>query len=312
MAFFNVLACLGWSAVNVIVGAQLLNAVNGNVPGWAGIIVIAAATFLITLFGYKVVHHYEYWSWIPSFIIFLIVLGEFAHSGSFDNIPRGYGSSEAGAVLSFAASVFGFATGWTSYAADYTVYQPANSSRMKIFLWTFGGLFFPLAFTEMLGLAIVTGTVNNPNLYAGYTNDSVGGLLAAVLSPLGGFGKFCLVILALSIIANNCPNIYSVTFSLQVMARWTAAVPRFIWTFVGTLIYVAVAIPGYSHFSSALEDFLLLIVRNLPLSLSVLPRLANVLLFSIGLLASNLRRNRCDRARCLQAFPPCLPSPRLP
>jgi purine-cytosine permease-like protein len=60
-------------------------------PGWAGIVVIAAATFLITLFGYKVVHAYERYSWIPCFIIFLIVLGEFARSGTFENIPMGVG-----------------------------------------------------------------------------------------------------------------------------------------------------------------------------------------------------------------------------
>jgi purine-cytosine permease-like protein len=52
----------------------------------------------------------------------------------------GVGKSEAGSVLSFAASVFGFATGWTSYAADYTVYQPATQNRVKVFIWTFGGL----------------------------------------------------------------------------------------------------------------------------------------------------------------------------
>lgn len=50
-------------------------------PGYAGIIVIAAATFLVTLFGYKIVHKYEMYSWFPCFVIFLIVLGEFAHSG---------------------------------------------------------------------------------------------------------------------------------------------------------------------------------------------------------------------------------------
>lgn len=111
IAVFNILACIGWSSVNVIVGAQLFNAVNGNMPGWAGIIVIAGATFLVTLFGYKVVHTYERYSWIPCFIIFLIVLGEFAHSGNFENIPMGVGLSEAGSALSFAASVFGFATG---------------------------------------------------------------------------------------------------------------------------------------------------------------------------------------------------------
>ena len=59
VAIFNVLACVGWSAVNVIVGAQLFNAVGAAdgvpVPGWAGIIIIAAATFFLTCFGYKVV-----------------------------------------------------------------------------------------------------------------------------------------------------------------------------------------------------------------------------------------------------------------
>ncbi|KAG8533723.1 uncharacterized protein KY384_001464 [Bacidia gigantensis] len=263
IAIFNVLACVGWSSVNVIVGAQLFNAVNPDVPGWAGIIIIAACTFFITLFGYKIVHKYEFWSWIPSFIIFLIVLGEFAHSGKFKNLTLHKGGPEAGSVLSFAASVFGFATGWTSYAADYTVYQPVNTSRRKVFLWTWAGLIFPLLFTEMLGLAVATATMNGPddNPYiTGYGKAGIGGLLAAVLfPPLGRFGEFCLVILALSIIANNCPNIYSLTFSLQLMTRYAQKVPRFIFTFIGTVIYCAIAIPGYSRFEEVLENFMLLI-----------------------------------------------------
>jgi purine-cytosine permease-like protein len=250
--------------VNVIVGAQILNAINGDIPGWGGIIVIAACTFIVTLFGYKVVHAYEYYSWIPCFIVFLIVLGEFAHSGQFYNIPMGSGTSEVGSVLSFAASVFGFATGWTSYAADYTVYQPVNSSRTRVFLWTFAGLLFPLCFTEMLGCAVLTAAYNNPEVAAGY-HTNIGAVLAGVLiPPLGGFGKFCLVVLALSIIGNNCPNIYSLTFSLQVMGRWTQMVPRFIWTFIGTLAYCAIAIPGYGHFVSVLENFMLVIVCCAP------------------------------------------------
>ena len=262
IAFFNVLACIGWSSVNVIVGAQLLNTVNHNVPGYAGIIIIAAGTFLITLFGYKVVHMYEFWSWIPCFIVFLIVLGEFAHTGDFVNIPMATGGPEAGSILSFAASVFGFATGWTSYAADYTVYQPVTVSRVKTFAWTYAGLLFPLCFTEWLGLAVATATTSaNPAYSVGYKSSGIGGLLGAVLqTSLGRFGDFCLVILALSIIANNCPNIYSLTFSLQIMTTYSQMIPRFIWTFIGTIVYCAIAIPGYSHFESVLENFMLLIV----------------------------------------------------
>lgn len=121
IAIFNVIACIGWSSVNSIVGAQLINTVNTDVPGWAGVLIIAFCTFGITLFGYKVVHAYEFWSWIPTFIVFLIVLGVFAHTGDFYNIPWETGKSELGAMLSFGSTVYGFATGWTSYAADYTV-----------------------------------------------------------------------------------------------------------------------------------------------------------------------------------------------
>jgi NCS1 nucleoside transporter family len=297
VAVFNILACVGWSAgklsypvllvsslihpslVNVIVGAQLFNAVNSNMPGWAGIILIAAATFLITLFGYKVVHTYERYSWIPCFIIFLIVIGEFAHSGHFSNIPMGVGLSEAGSALSFAASVFGFATGWTSYAADYTVYQPVGRSRKSVFIWTYAGLAFPLLFTEMLGAAVATAMAANEgnNVYMdGYHSSGIGGLLAAVIvPPLGRFGQFCLVVLALSIIANNCPNIYSVSLSLQLLARVSQRVPRFVWTFIGTLIYCAIAIPGYGHFVSVLENFMLLIAYWLAIYEGKLPVLAN-------------------------------------
>ncbi|WPH01683.1 Hypothetical protein R9X50_00453500 [Acrodontium crateriforme] len=260
IAVFNVLACLGWAAVNSIVGAQLINAVNPDVPGYAGILIISLCTMFVTLFGYKVVHAYEFWSWVPAAIVWLIVLGVFAHSGDFTNIPWDVGTSEMGSVLSFGAVVYGFATGWTSYAADYTVYQPSNQSRTKVFFWTWLGLIVPLLFTEMLGVAIYSATSLNggDNRYAeGYTSSKTGGLLAAVLVyHLGTFGKFCLVVLALTIIANNCPNIYSVALTAQVLARWTRRVPRFIWTAIATGIYIAVAIPGYSHFETALANFM--------------------------------------------------------
>lgn len=261
IAVFNILACLGWSAVNSIVGAQLINAVNNDVPGFAGILIISFCTLGVTFFGYRVVHAYEFWSWIPTTIVFIIVLGVFAHSGVWVNIPMGVGTSELGSVLSFGSVVYGFATGWTSYAADYTVYQPSNQSRVKVFFAVWIGLIVPLLFTEMLGIAIMTATTINDgkNRYAdGYAASRTGGLLGAVLfEPLGNFGKFCLIVLALSIIANNCPNIYSVGLTIQVLGgHLTQRVPRFVWTAVGTAIYIAIAIPGYSHFESVLENFM--------------------------------------------------------
>ncbi len=62
MALFNVAACIGWSAVNVIVGGQLVYALSGGaIPRWVGILVIAGLTTFISLYGYKYVHRYD-WS----------------------------------------------------------------------------------------------------------------------------------------------------------------------------------------------------------------------------------------------------------
>lgn len=187
--------------------------------------------------------------------------GELGSSGKFNSLlPLSRGPAEAGSILSFAASVFGFATSWSSYAADYTVYQPENSSRWRIFGWTFAGLIVPLTFTEVLGAAVMTATLTDPAYDTAYATSGIGGILAAVLvPPLGHFGSFCLVILALSIVANNCPNVYSVALSLQVLSSKTHRVPRFAWSLIATCVYVGISIPGYSMFESWLENFMLII-----------------------------------------------------
>ncbi|ROW14183.1 hypothetical protein VPNG_04203 [Cytospora leucostoma] len=287
IAIFNILACLGWSSVNVIVGAQVLANIDPRhpLPGWAGILIIALSTLLITTLGYRVLHAYERWSWLPVLAIFCIVAGELGRSGRFAAVApltaRGP-AAEAGSVLSFAASVYGFSSGWTTYAADFTVYQPERRARgHAVFWWTLGGLFVPLVFTELLGAAVMTAAASvpvagggalhsNPYLDA-YNGSGVGGLLAqALVPPLGGFGRFCLVVLALSVVANNCPNIYSVGLSLQVLfgaldpaaaglARRRALASRPAWSAAGTAAYVAVSVPGYGMFESWLENFMLVI-----------------------------------------------------
>jgi purine-cytosine permease-like protein len=186
VAIFNILACLGWSSVNVIVGAQLLTAINPGshaLPGWAGILIIALSTLLITTFGYRLVHAYERWSWLPVLVIFCIVAGEFGASGKFAVLPLMSGKAEAGSVLSFAASVFGFATGWTSMAADYAVYQPETRPRRTVFLWTFGGLLFPLVFTELLGAAVMTAYALDQGFADAYDTNRKQ-LLDTILNPL--------------------------------------------------------------------------------------------------------------------------------
>src|SRR3989454_11234855 len=75
MALFNVGACIGWSVVNVIIGGQLIAALSGGVvPSWAGILILAVLTTLVLIYGYRYVHRYERYAWIPMAVIFAIML----------------------------------------------------------------------------------------------------------------------------------------------------------------------------------------------------------------------------------------------
>lgn len=62
----------------------------------------------------------------------------------------------------------------------------------------------------MLGAAFATASLNVPAYGAGFDNgNDVGGLIAAILAPVGGFGKFLLVLLALSVPSACAPTMYT-------------------------------------------------------------------------------------------------------
>lgn len=260
MALFNVAACIGWSAVNVIVGGQLLVALsNGAIPLWAAILLIAIITTVVSIYGYRYVHRYERYAWIPMAIIFLALL--IIAAPHFSAVAtQNAGLAEVAAFITFGGAIYGFATGWSSYAADYNVNQPENTASSRVFWLTFLGVFIPCVLVETLGVAF-TSALSSVKAWdtAFGTSGNVGGLLSAVVKPLGGFGTLILILLALSVIANNIPNDYSLGLSMQVLGKAFQRVPRYVWTLIGAVIYVAIAIIGSSNFSVTLDNFLLIV-----------------------------------------------------
>ena len=59
-----------------------------------------------------------------------------------------------------------------------------------------------------------------------------------MLSPVGNFGKFLTVMLSLSVTANIACTLYSICFNFQVLIPKFAAVPRYVFSVVGTAMYV--------------------------------------------------------------------------
>ncbi|CAK9439525.1 uncharacterized protein LODBEIA_P36250 [Lodderomyces beijingensis] len=261
-SFINCCATIGWGAVNIMSSAQLLHIVNnGALPPWAGCLILVLGTILVTFFGYHVIHTYEKYAWIPNLAVFIVIIVQFARSHTFHSDDFVGGQTTAGNVLSFGGTVFGFATGWTTYGSDYTVYQPRNTNMIKIFTAIFLGIFLPLSATLILGAACATGIKTNPTWDELYTSNSVGGLVYGILvvDSLHGFGQFCCVVLALSTVANNVPNMYSMALSAQTFWSPLAKIPRVAWTIFGNGATLAICIPAYYYFEDVMENFMNLV-----------------------------------------------------
>ncbi len=251
MALFNVAACIGWSTVNVIIGGQLVSALtNGAIPAWVGILVIAILTTLVSIYGYRYVHRYERWAWIPMAIIFAILFVVAIPHMKIIPTPA-YGAAEIAGFISFGGAIYGFATGWSSYAADYNVNQPEDTSPWRVFWLTALGIFVPCVLLETIGMA-----------FTSWIPKGGGDLLAAVANPLGGFGTFLVALLALSVVANNIPNDYSLGLSMQVLGKSFMRVKRYVWTLIGAVVYIAIALTLTfigGNFNQTLDSFMLLV-----------------------------------------------------
>lgn len=251
VALFNVAACIGWSAVNAILGGQLFLALsNGIIASWVGILIITALTTWVSICGYKYVHRYERYVWVPMLFIFSAIF--FVQAPNFRFVgPSVTGMAQLASFVSFGGAIYGFATGWSSYAADYNVNQPEDTPPKRVFWLTFWGIFIPCVVLETLGLALTT--------IPAFRGEGGGQLLAGAVSPMGLYGALMLVLLTLSVVANNIPNDYSFALSMQLLGRRFQRVDRTMWTFLGSLFYLALALAAAKNFDRMLESFLRLI-----------------------------------------------------
>jgi NCS1 nucleoside transporter family len=245
-ALFNALACIGWSAVNAVIGSSLIVQWSaGKISLPVALIILAAITTVVSVFGYFIVHRYERFAWIPMLVLFGYVF--FAASSHFTtNVPidpKGLGLFAG--IASFGGAVFGYAVGWSSYAADYTRRQPVTAPARRVFWYAFIGVAVPCILLEILGVLLTTGV----------QGDTPGALLGNAIGR-NPISYLVILLLAFSTIANNVPNDYSFALSTQVLG---IKVKRWILTLVGAVAYLALAFYVQDKFSSKLEGFLLLI-----------------------------------------------------
>ena len=260
----NIVIMLGYGLIDTLIAGQMLSYVHSHGHGLSivvGTIIASIISLAICLFGMDLFHIYERYSFAPQMLVLFTLIGvagpkfDFSSPGSLPDSP--WTPTLSAMQLSFFFLAMSGPLAWSAASADFYVYFPPTANRWWVFVSATLGLGLSTAFTVMLGSGIASGVATDPSWKNAY-NVSEGALLVEVFAPLGRFGMFCAVVIALGVIANNVPGTYSAALCFQLLGRWLQKVPRIAWTVVGVIIYTICACVGRNELFSVFHNFLAL------------------------------------------------------
>ncbi|KAK3688586.1 permease for cytosine/purines, uracil, thiamine, allantoin-domain-containing protein [Podospora appendiculata] len=254
----NAATVTGFSLLSSVVGGQTIAALNSDhVSVKVGIIITCLVSFAVSLLGFNAVHFWERWTWIPNLIALVVAVGI---GGSSFHLQSDVRPSTVPQILSYGGLIAGYFITFGGIASDYSVYyRPQGVSKLKVFLYIYLGFLLPSVPLLILGAAI-GGAVNNvPSWSAAYAVTGIGGVMCEMLAPAGGFGKFVLVLLALSVIGNIALSMYSVALNLQMLLPAFTKIPRFVFILLTICIMIPVGIKVAESWEASLGNFLAII-----------------------------------------------------
>ncbi|MGU3431800.1 purine-cytosine permease family protein [Actinomycetes bacterium M1A6_2h] len=197
-AFMSIMCGVGWFATNSVSGAFALSTLFGLGPLPSLVIVVLAQT-AFAFFGHNLVQAFEKFAFPVLAVVFavtaVVILSKSDPGAA--AVPDGVGGM--GGFLLTVGTAFGYAAGWTPYAADYTRYLPADTNRHRTGLFASAGLFVSCVALELVGAASVTiGPAASDNPTDAFTSN-----LPSLL------GDLTLLAIAIGAVAANALNVYS-------------------------------------------------------------------------------------------------------
>ena len=198
-SLLNIIVNIGFAVIASVIGGQLLAAVSaGSLPLVVGIVIIVTLMFIISFFGFAVIHHYERYAWVFAFVLLCVLWGQ---SSKYFSPTPGLNSLDGvdytGACLSYFAVIFGLCSSWCAITGDYYVHYPENTSRWLVFGLTYVGQCIPTIFVGILGNYFGGIIQSNTDLSDIYYDGGIGALILATQSPTG-WAKFSCIFFFLS------------------------------------------------------------------------------------------------------------------
>ncbi|WEW57223.1 hypothetical protein PRK78_002685 [Emydomyces testavorans] len=139
--WLNLATVSAFTIIDCVIGGQTLSAVNSNdVSVNVGIVIVAMLALCISFFGYKVLHQYERYGWIPILVSIIIASGCGGKHFSKQAHPP---PASASAVLSFGGLIAGFLIPWAALSTDFCTYILPDVSSRRVFSYVYLSLFIP-------------------------------------------------------------------------------------------------------------------------------------------------------------------------
>jgi nucleobase:cation symporter-1, NCS1 family len=253
-AFLQWLGTIAWDALVGLFGGQALSLLLG-VPFWLGVLVVLGVQGVAGFFGYEVIHRMQAVLTVVLFVTFVVFAVKLVGGHEVVTPATVHGPDLAGAFVLEVTIAFSLAVSWASYAADFSRYLPADSSRARVFGFTFAGIV--LAYIFIQGIGVAAGNVVSEQTAEGVRSVMGGGLL----------GGLALLIIALASIGSGVMNDYSGSLALQTIGvRVRRPVSAVI---VAALAYPLILWLNAADTATRFQDVLLLVSYWIPAFVSI-------------------------------------------
>ncbi len=246
-----VIMYLGFFASNLVVGAQALHQALPGVSIDVGIVVAAALSVLVGVFGYNLLRRAMGAMAILVGLLTVVCFVVIAIRG----LPAGTlskGSYTAAGFFGMVAIAAVWQIAFAPYVSDYSRYMPAETGIRGAFWGTYLGCVLGAILLMTLGALAGIGAGENA--------------LVGLDALLGGFGVVAMLGMAAANGAMNAPNVYcgvlcTLTAGETVAARWrSGARSRVALTVIYGVAASVAAVLGKDNFLTNFENFILFLL----------------------------------------------------
>lgn len=240
---------IAWDGLVGLFGGEAL-AVLLDIPFWAAVLIVLGLQGAVGFFGYELIHRVQAVLTVVLFVTFVVFAVKLVSGHQIVTPATVAGPDLVGAFVLEVTIALSLAISWASYAADFSRYLPADSSRARVFGFSFGGIVLAYLFVQGIGIA-------GANLLSEQT-------ALGVQTVMGGgvLGGIALVVIALASVGSSAMNDYSGSLALQTVG---VRVRRPVSAVVVTVLAFALILWLHSgDTASRFEDVLLLVGYWIP------------------------------------------------